>query len=192
MEEFQKRLASAKFDFNDFMSQFERLNNMGGLKMLKLMPGFNQVRVLLCGGVSKRQCACEWRAGMGWGDTEPLTGAVSAAAHGMDILAACVSIQCAGRCALCADARALPLSPQVSEKQLYEVEKKVKMYTGLIASMTNEVGGERGCPNRLLQLHASTAWLPAPCCQWQRLQLPAIATHGQNAHSFYSQHTTGA
>ena len=67
---FQERLAAAKFDFNDFLEQFQRLNNMGGLKMLKLMPGFNQV----------------------------------------------------------------------SEKQLYEVEKKFKMYSGLIASMTLEVG----------------------------------------------------
>ncbi len=69
MEEFQRRMASAKFDFNDFMQQFERLNNMGGMKMLKLMPGFNGV----------------------------------------------------------------------SEKQLYEVEKKFKMYNGIIASMTKDV-----------------------------------------------------
>lgn len=64
-------MESARFDFNDFLQQFERINNMGGLKMLKLMPGFSQV----------------------------------------------------------------------SEKQLYEVEKKFKMYSGLIASMTPEVRG---------------------------------------------------
>ena len=78
VEEFQKRLAAAKFDFNDFMAQFERINNMGGLKMLKLMPGFNQV----------------------------------------------------------------------SEKQLYEVERKFKMYSALIASMTKE---EREAPELLIK-----------------------------------------
>lgn len=41
---FQERMAAAKFDFNDFIEQFEKLNNMGGMKMLKLMPGFSQVR----------------------------------------------------------------------------------------------------------------------------------------------------
>ncbi|KAI8463785.1 MAG: chloroplast SRP54 subunit of signal recognition particle [Monoraphidium minutum] len=78
VEEFKKRMESARFDFNDFMVQFERINNMGGLKMLKLMPGFNQV----------------------------------------------------------------------TEKQLYEVEKKFKMYSGLIASMTPE---ERENPELLIK-----------------------------------------
>lgn len=78
VEEFQKRMAAAKFDFNDFLQQFERINNMGGLKMLKLMPGFNQV----------------------------------------------------------------------SEKQLYEVEKKFKMYKSLISSMTIE---ERENPELLIK-----------------------------------------
>jgi signal recognition particle subunit SRP54 len=78
VEEFQKRMASAKFDFNDFLKQFERINNMGGLKMLKLMPGFSGV----------------------------------------------------------------------SEKQLYEVEKKFKTYAALIASMTPE---EREGPELLIK-----------------------------------------
>jgi signal recognition particle GTPase len=73
-------MASARFDFNDFLSQFERINNMGGLKMLKLMPGFSGV----------------------------------------------------------------------SEKQLYEVEKKFKMYSALISSMTPEVGGRAGAGLRAL------------------------------------------
>lgn len=51
------------------MDQFKRMNNMGGLQMLKLMPGFSGV----------------------------------------------------------------------SEKQLYEVEKKLKRYEGMISSMTQEV-----------------------------------------------------
>jgi signal recognition particle GTPase len=66
---FQKRLEADAFDFNDFLDQFKRVNNMGGLQMLKLMPGFSGV----------------------------------------------------------------------SEKQLYEVEKKLKRYEGMISSMTAEV-----------------------------------------------------
>lgn len=86
MEEFKRRMESARFDFNDFLQQFERINNMGGLKMLKLMPGFNQV----------------------------------------------------------------------SEKQLYEVEKKFKMYSALISSMTTEVRGKWGALRKgscLMPLH---------------------------------------
>lgn len=66
---FQKRLEADQFDFNDFLEQFKRMNNMGGLQMLKLMPGFGSV----------------------------------------------------------------------SEKQLYEVEKKMKRYESMIGSMTPEV-----------------------------------------------------
>lgn len=66
---FQKRLEADAFDFNDFLDQFKRMNNMGGLQMLKLMPGFSGI----------------------------------------------------------------------SEKQLYEVEKKLKKYEGMINSMTPEV-----------------------------------------------------
>jgi signal recognition particle subunit SRP54 len=66
---FQKRLQADAFDFNDFLQQFKSVNNMGGLQMLKLMPGFSGV----------------------------------------------------------------------SEKQLYEVEKKLKKYEGMITSMTQEV-----------------------------------------------------
>jgi len=66
---FQRRLEADAFDFNDFLDQFKRMNNMGGLQMLKLMPGFNNV----------------------------------------------------------------------SEKQLYEVEKKLKRYESMISSMTAEV-----------------------------------------------------
>lgn len=68
---FQRRLEADAFDFNDFLDQFKRMNNMGGLQMLKLMPGFNNV----------------------------------------------------------------------SEKQLYEVEKKLKRYESMISSMTAEVRG---------------------------------------------------
>jgi len=67
---FQKRLEADAFDFNDFLEQFKRMNNMGGLQMLKLMPGFNSI----------------------------------------------------------------------TEKQLYEVEKKLKRYESMISSMTTEVG----------------------------------------------------
>jgi signal recognition particle subunit SRP54 len=71
---FQKRLEADAFDFNDFLDQFKRMNNMGGLQMLKLMPGFSGV----------------------------------------------------------------------TEKQLYEVEKKLKKYEGMISSMTPEVWGVWG------------------------------------------------
>uniref|UniRef100_A0A383VIM9 signal-recognition-particle GTPase n=2 Tax=Tetradesmus obliquus TaxID=3088 RepID=A0A383VIM9_TETOB len=74
---FQKRLEADAFDFNDFLDQFKRMNNMGGLQMLKLMPGFSGV----------------------------------------------------------------------SEKQLYEVEKKLKRYEGMITSMTEE---ERANPQLLI------------------------------------------
>eukprot|EP00877_Chromochloris_zofingiensis_P011891 jgi/Chrzof1/6956/Cz02g05130.t1_CPSRP54A[v5.2] len=43
VEEFKKRMDAAKFDFNDFLQQWKRVNNMGGLQMMKLMPGFNQI-----------------------------------------------------------------------------------------------------------------------------------------------------
>lgn len=69
MEEFKKRMDAAKFDFNDFLQQWKRVNNMGGLQMMKLMPGFNQI----------------------------------------------------------------------TEKQLYEAEKKFKSYEAMINSMTTEV-----------------------------------------------------
>ncbi|KAF8069508.1 ffh [Scenedesmus sp. PABB004] len=74
---FQRRLEADAFDFNDFLDQFKRMNNMGGLQMLKLMPGFSGV----------------------------------------------------------------------SEKQLYEVEKKLKKYEGMISSMTPE---ERSNPALLI------------------------------------------
>ena len=34
---------SAKFDFNDFLKQWQNMNNMGGMSMMKLLPGFNKV-----------------------------------------------------------------------------------------------------------------------------------------------------
>ncbi|GIL65303.1 hypothetical protein Vafri_19095 [Volvox africanus] len=37
------RLLEEKFDFNDFLNQWKSMNNMGGLQMLKMMPGFNKV-----------------------------------------------------------------------------------------------------------------------------------------------------
>lgn len=38
-----KRILDNKFDFNDFLSQYQAMNNMGGTKMMKLIPGFTQV-----------------------------------------------------------------------------------------------------------------------------------------------------
>ncbi|GFH32189.1 SRP54 domain-containing protein, partial [Haematococcus lacustris] len=30
-------------DFNDFLKQYETMNNMGGMKLMKMMPGFNKI-----------------------------------------------------------------------------------------------------------------------------------------------------
>lgn len=38
-----KRIMANKFDFNDFLTQFKAMNNMGGAQVLKLMPGMNKV-----------------------------------------------------------------------------------------------------------------------------------------------------
>ncbi len=64
------RMMANKFDFNDFLKQWQAMNNMGGTQMMKLLPGFNKI----------------------------------------------------------------------SEKQLYEAEKKFKMYEMMIKSMEEEVG----------------------------------------------------
>jgi signal recognition particle subunit SRP54 len=36
-------MMSNKFDFNDFLKQWKSINNMGGTKLMKLLPGFNKV-----------------------------------------------------------------------------------------------------------------------------------------------------
>ncbi|GAX85777.1 hypothetical protein CEUSTIGMA_g13192.t1 [Chlamydomonas eustigma] len=38
-----QRILSAKFDFNDFLKQWQNMNNMGGAQMMKLLPGFNKI-----------------------------------------------------------------------------------------------------------------------------------------------------
>ncbi|GFR45739.1 hypothetical protein Agub_g7155 [Astrephomene gubernaculifera] len=38
-----ERLMEEKFDFNDFLAQWKTMNNMGGMQMLKMMPGFNKI-----------------------------------------------------------------------------------------------------------------------------------------------------
>lgn len=32
-------MMEAKFDFNDFLKQWQTMNNMGGMQLMKLMPG---------------------------------------------------------------------------------------------------------------------------------------------------------
>eukprot|EP00967_Tisochrysis_lutea_P080074 scaffold109792_cov20-Tisochrysis_lutea.AAC.1 len=44
-----KRLMANKFDFNDFLTQFKTMNNMGGAQIMKLMPGMSK-----CPGVDLR------------------------------------------------------------------------------------------------------------------------------------------
>ena len=54
-EESLKRVMANKFDFNDFLTQMKMMNNMGGTKLLKLLPGMAKVgrwRVGLCGALS--------------------------------------------------------------------------------------------------------------------------------------------
>lgn len=41
-----KRLMANKFDFNDFLTQYKTMNNMGGAQMMKLLPGFSKVRAV--------------------------------------------------------------------------------------------------------------------------------------------------
>lgn len=43
-----KRMMANKFDFNDFLTQYKTMNNMGGAQMLKLMPGFNKAGAVWC------------------------------------------------------------------------------------------------------------------------------------------------
>uniref|UniRef100_A0A7S3VP79 signal-recognition-particle GTPase n=1 Tax=Dunaliella tertiolecta TaxID=3047 RepID=A0A7S3VP79_DUNTE len=38
-----KRLMANKFDFNDFLTQFKTMNNMGGAQIMKLMPGMSKI-----------------------------------------------------------------------------------------------------------------------------------------------------
>lgn len=38
-----QRMMASKFDFNDFLKQLDSLSNMGGLKVMKLLPGFSNV-----------------------------------------------------------------------------------------------------------------------------------------------------
>jgi signal recognition particle GTPase len=42
-QEAVQRMMSAKFDFNDFLKQWQMMNNMGGAKLLKMLPGMAQV-----------------------------------------------------------------------------------------------------------------------------------------------------
>lgn len=40
---FADRLKANKFDFNDFLAQWKKVNSMGGLQMMKLLPGMSAV-----------------------------------------------------------------------------------------------------------------------------------------------------
>jgi len=42
-EEQMRRMMANKFDFNDFLAQWKTVNNMGGLQLMKLMPGMNKI-----------------------------------------------------------------------------------------------------------------------------------------------------
>ncbi len=39
-----KRMMESKFDFNDFLKQWQTMNNMGGMQLMKLMPGMAKAR----------------------------------------------------------------------------------------------------------------------------------------------------
>lgn len=38
-----ERIKAEKFDVNDFMKAYKQINNLGGLQMMKMMPGMNQI-----------------------------------------------------------------------------------------------------------------------------------------------------
>lgn len=38
-----QRMMEDKFDFNDFMKQWKNINNMGGMQVMKMIPGFNKI-----------------------------------------------------------------------------------------------------------------------------------------------------
>jgi signal recognition particle subunit SRP54 len=40
---FAERLKQNKFDFNDFLTQWKKVNSMGGLQMMKLLPGMSAI-----------------------------------------------------------------------------------------------------------------------------------------------------
>uniref|UniRef100_A0A6U2HSU7 signal-recognition-particle GTPase n=1 Tax=Chlamydomonas euryale TaxID=1486919 RepID=A0A6U2HSU7_9CHLO len=42
-EAVMERMRQNKFDFNDFLKQWQTMNNMGGTQIMKMLPGFNKV-----------------------------------------------------------------------------------------------------------------------------------------------------
>ena len=104
------------------------MNNMGGLQMLKMMPGFNKVR---SGDV------CSWHV-TGWAH---VAGGRSWATGGQ------LAVGSSRRPRTSMHARTRPHTPcapartfvQISEKQLYEAEKKFEMYETIINAMDEEV-----------------------------------------------------
>lgn len=58
-----KRMMSSKFDFNDFLKQWQQVNNMGGTQLMKLLPGFNKVGLhgrLACHCMAVITSCMEW------------------------------------------------------------------------------------------------------------------------------------
>lgn len=41
-----ERMMANKFDFNDFLKQWQTMNNMGGTQIMKMLPGFNKASVV--------------------------------------------------------------------------------------------------------------------------------------------------
>lgn len=131
-------MASARFDFNDFMQQFERISNMGGLKMLKLMPGFSSVSEKQLYEVEKKvggvgSVGCEQVARLRGG--EGAGGGAGGPAVPRGLAAGLQAAVAHGRCTLRVATRPRvtpPPAPPLPPPQF-------KMYNSLIASMTNEV-----------------------------------------------------
>ncbi|KAG1654699.1 hypothetical protein FOA52_003924 [Chlamydomonas sp. UWO 241] len=42
-QEIMKRMMANKFDFNDFLKQWQTMNNMGGTSIMKMIPGMNKI-----------------------------------------------------------------------------------------------------------------------------------------------------
>lgn len=51
-----KRMIDSKFDFNDFLKQLQTMNNMGGMQLMKLLPGMNKVRAHVCMAMALHAC----------------------------------------------------------------------------------------------------------------------------------------
>jgi hypothetical protein len=150
-QKMQDRMMANKFDFNDFLAQFRQINNMGGLQ------------VGLGGGRSRRgqrpwllRCATRRPRCAACPNCLQLK---SASAH---LLLHCPPTHPHPPLSpppLLQMMKMMPGMAQVSEKQLYQLEKELKRFEAMIGSMTPEVGRPRWCQAAGKQ-HCAGLWGP--------------------------------